>query len=347
MTISAGWYDDGSGARRWWDGSGWTEHVANDAEAAPAPAPPSAVAEPEPFIPPYTPPVENERAGASGSSAYAEHRGYGNDRTGSPDNGQPGAAYPGAGYPGATPQTPHYPGAGFPVRGVPLAQAPPLAFPWVGLSGLVAAVIGTVLACVPVIAIVGWVLLGAGFALSLVSLFVRAKKWAGISGIGVAVVGAFIALAVGLVSSGLTDAASTDDERPGDGSAETTVEGETIDILDLDLGDCLPYLDGEEDLYEVTLVPCEQPHDSEVYFVFSMPEDAGFPGNDALTDEAISRCETAFEEFVGMSYEESELDYWWFVPTKATWNYNDDRAVQCLIFSYDGDVEGSLEGAAR
>ncbi|MFT4287302.1 DUF2510 domain-containing protein [Nocardioides sp.] len=27
-TIPPGWYDDGSGAQRWWDGLGWTEHTA-------------------------------------------------------------------------------------------------------------------------------------------------------------------------------------------------------------------------------------------------------------------------------------------------------------------------------
>src|SRR4051794_9629827 len=28
MTTAPGWYDDGHGAMRWWDGANWTEHVA-------------------------------------------------------------------------------------------------------------------------------------------------------------------------------------------------------------------------------------------------------------------------------------------------------------------------------
>ena len=28
MTTPAGWYDDGSGRQRWWDGTQWTEHFA-------------------------------------------------------------------------------------------------------------------------------------------------------------------------------------------------------------------------------------------------------------------------------------------------------------------------------
>lgn len=31
----AGWYDDGSGAMRWWDGSAWTEQVQPKASGAP------------------------------------------------------------------------------------------------------------------------------------------------------------------------------------------------------------------------------------------------------------------------------------------------------------------------
>ncbi len=36
MTTPAGWYDDGSGRSRWWDGSQWTAHFADDQKAGPA-----------------------------------------------------------------------------------------------------------------------------------------------------------------------------------------------------------------------------------------------------------------------------------------------------------------------
>ncbi|WP_082539217.1 DUF2510 domain-containing protein [Microbacterium sp. Root553] len=34
MSMPAGWYDDGSGRQRWWDGARWTEHLAPDGSAA-------------------------------------------------------------------------------------------------------------------------------------------------------------------------------------------------------------------------------------------------------------------------------------------------------------------------
>lgn len=38
MSALAGWYDDGSGTQRWWDGEKWTEHVAPQSAVDAAPA---------------------------------------------------------------------------------------------------------------------------------------------------------------------------------------------------------------------------------------------------------------------------------------------------------------------
>jgi hypothetical protein len=57
---SPGWYDDGTGAQRWWDGARWTDHTQVAApEGAPAPTTPAVSGE-------YPP-----EAGGPASSAYA------------------------------------------------------------------------------------------------------------------------------------------------------------------------------------------------------------------------------------------------------------------------------------
>ncbi|BDV31536.1 DUF2510 domain-containing protein [Microbacterium terricola] len=56
-TTPPGWYDDGHGALRWWDGAQWTEHVA-EPDAAPAPAQEAPAAQapaPAPEQPVYDP----------------------------------------------------------------------------------------------------------------------------------------------------------------------------------------------------------------------------------------------------------------------------------------------------
>lgn len=42
MGAPAGWYDDGSGRHRWWDGQNWTEHL-RDLPQQPAPPEPAPV----------------------------------------------------------------------------------------------------------------------------------------------------------------------------------------------------------------------------------------------------------------------------------------------------------------
>ncbi|WP_194410710.1 DUF2510 domain-containing protein [Microbacterium cremeum] len=100
-TTPPGWYDDGHGAMRWWDGSHWTEHVAQPDPEPSADAPteaeivaayPAQSADPAGAYPPHP----GDPAGAypphpGDPAAYmAAHPGYG------------AAGYPGGGFAAAT-----------------------------------------------------------------------------------------------------------------------------------------------------------------------------------------------------------------------------------------------------
>ena len=412
MTIPAGWYDDGSGRRRWWDGSAWTQHTLA-APATPttpaAPATPAAEADAAAVAAQHPASAENDdstEASAAGAPADAAATvplddaavdstptsGPATDSTpvdsthpvGSPTVGAPAPpqdaaanaaftapwALPGAasteqptvpvsaapGYPGSVSQpgwgAPNtYPGAAQPAWGAPVAAASPRRFPILGVIALGLAVLGAVLSCVPAIAIAGWAMLGLAFVLGIVSLFFRAPKWPGIAGMGVSVLGSFLAVAVVLISFGST---GTSPETGGTPIAPPTTapsdgptvpdDAEQVGWADLEVGQCIPYIDWEEDVYYVPVVSCDEPHTDEVYLTFDI-DDGDFPGDEEVSRIADERCIAEFETFVGHAYADSVLDFYWSVPTQRTWRMG-DREVVCIVYSYE-DVTGTLQGAAR
>lgn len=352
MTTPAGWYDDGSGDLRWWDGQQWTTHVrsaehtppaapaptAADATEAEAAVPDIPPAPEQPFAPPYALPGQEHPLPGSGTTApYGTNTPYGSNTP----YGTTAAHDATAPY-GAAPAAP------------PRRRISP-----VGVAGLAAAVIGVVLACIPPVALAGWVLLGIALVVSIVSLFLRGAKWPGIAGLSVAIVGSALAGAVALVTLGLTAAVEAGagstpapspsaSEAPSPAPDPSEIEGaEMVAFEDLAVGDCLPYVDytDVDQISELPVVPCDQPHTDEVFYIFEV-EDGEFPGDSALQETAWDGCLAQFESFVGLTYEQSELDFYSYQPTKGSWNRADDRAIQCIVYSYE-DVTGSLQGSGR
>lgn len=330
MTTPAGWYDDGSGRQRWWDGEQWTEHVApvvetpateTSTQASPAPetaaseaAATEAAAPAAPASAPFETdfPAAAEHSAADGtpgnsesaasietgdslhsvaavegggiwsdsstsSPAEGDHGGSpapsaeeippyatpsGGDASGYPGSaptapnaasGYPGAAptYPGAApsYPGAAPT---YPTAGYGAPGrYPGSPAPtgPARLSVVGLVGLGLAGLGTILSCIPFTVGFGWILLGAGFIVSLISLFLKGRKWPGISGLILSFVGAIIAvvMAIFFVGAALSEAirdlptpppaSESDTESTPPPSTEPDEDSSTVQVEEGSIGD--------------------------------------------------------------------------------------------------------------
>lgn len=161
----------------------------------------------------------------------------------------------------------------------------------------------------------------------------------------VALAGSTIVLSAALTGCGIAGSVFSGGDAQRDEDGNVTQEKE-IDIFSLKVGDCLSAdaLTGGE-TSSAPVVPCDQPHPYEVYAEFEL-EDGEFPGTDAIEAPAMEFCDTEFEKFVGVGYQESALDYTWFEPTAESWSA-DDRLVQCIIGDPAGDVEGSLKGAAR
>ncbi len=247
MTTPAGWYDDGSGKQRWWDGQQWTEHFAPESETPAEPETPAA----ETAAGSEAPQDWSSTSGDSLDDTVMRPTGDATP-TSSDADAQPTEAYSAPGdtaayasndsYPGATPAVPAYEaapsypespaayappappaptypggadaGAGYPGAGAGGYGTPeePKKMSIIGLVGLGLAVLGTILGCIPPVMVIGWVLLGLGFIVSIVSLFLKGKKWPGIVGLSVAVVGTIISIIVAAVFFTMSFATALQDE---------------------------------------------------------------------------------------------------------------------------------------
>ncbi len=101
-----------------------------------------------------------------------------------------------------------------------------------------------------------------------------------------------------------------------------------------------------DEISDVPVVPCAEPHDNEVFYEFSMP-DGDYPGDDAFDAAATEQCDPQFASFVGTDYADSVLAYSTLTPTSDGWDQVGDRVVQCAVYDPSGKTTGTLEGSAR
>jgi hypothetical protein len=144
----------------------------------------------------------------------------------------------------------------------------------------------------------------------------------------------------------LAVAACSSDEPSRDAAGNIDESG-AASVFSLQVGDCFNDEAGAGDVItDVPVVPCDEPHDNEVFFEFAMT-DAVFPGNDAAIESGALRCLEQFQPFVGSDYLESELEIFPITPTAQSWE-DGDRIVYCVLYALDlSKLEGSMRGSNR
>lgn len=137
----------------------------------------------------------------------------------------------------------------------------------------------------------------------------------------------------------------TGDETERDESGDVVEEGE-VGALSLQVGDCLDSA-VQTEVDQVPVVPCAEPHDSEVFALFDLP-DGDFPGAEAVIEEAETGCAgDRFSDYVGIEYLQSQYLISYLLPTEQTWDAVDDREIVCLVTGPDAEpLVGSVEGRA-
>ena len=140
--------------------------------------------------------------------------------------------------------------------------------------------------------------------------------------------------------------ASCADEPNRDESGEIN-ETEDVDPNTLQAGDCFndPETGSTTAVTSLEAVPCEEPHDNEVFHVFDL-DDGDFPGADEVKQLGLEGCEPELEGYVGATAEDAGLAVVPVTPTDQSWNDTDDRTVLCALYNADGsEITGSLEGS--
>lgn len=137
------------------------------------------------------------------------------------------------------------------------------------------------------------------------------------------------------------------------GQAERDNEGQitsagSMAAIDLQVGDCFDHEfdeTGEEEVGTVRGLPCSEPHAYEVFAIHSFGP-GGYPTEEEMDGVFVDQCLTAFDSFVGVVYEESELWVEMLFPTLEGWNEG-DRSFTCFLFEPDIALTGSMRGANR
>ena len=117
------------------------------------------------------------------------------------------------------------------------------------------------------------------------------------------------ALALAVVLSGCAGldvfGARGEPERDAD-TKEITSSGQA-DVFAIEVGDCLDEASADE-VSEVPVVPCREPHDEEVFSEFLLTETER-PGAEPTEPSSTPRCDAAYAAGVGVPRHESARDW--------------------------------------
>jgi len=107
----------------------------------------------------------------------------------------------------------------------------------------------------------------------------------------------------------------------------------------LKAGDCIRTLDESSAIYDLPVVPCTQPHEAEVYHVFTLP-DGDYPGQAAVEQAGDAQCDAAFESYNTEANADLGISY--LYPRSQDWSR--DKGITCIAISTDGTRTTSMTG---
>ncbi len=156
------------------------------------------------------------------------------------------------------------------------------------------------------------------------------------------------------ILSASCSATSEQDATVRDPSGAVESAGD-VGVFALQLADCFndPSLSGATvadeaaEIEEVSAVPCDTPHDFQVFGQFDVSDATEYPGETALVDQADTGCVDRFEAFVGLDFASSRYGLSYLYPTPDTWAAG-DREILCSLGDPAGEkLTADAQGSAQ
>lgn len=149
-------------------------------------------------------------------------------------------------------------------------------------------------------------------------------------------------------SSTASSSSSSSSASSSSSSSAADVEGRTISVYDVEVGNCIAEKTAATDDQlladdEVTVVDCGAPHREEVYYVTDMTETEIPLDSDSAgwEDIGIDYCTDPFETYTGTDVLHSDYSYSFWHPSEGSWKQG-DKEIVCLI-SHEEDHSGSVK----
>jgi len=125
----------------------------------------------------------------------------------------------------------------------------------------------------------------------------------------------------------------------------TVITGNQTAVRDLTVGTCFDEKSTKESVYAYAWpVDCTAAHDSEVFFVGTLPE-GDYPSDDTVQTYVVDKCTPAFEKYVGIAYGDSKLQVYYIFADKDGWGAGNHSLV-CYAFDPSGRTT-SVKGVAK
>lgn len=134
-------------------------------------------------------------------------------------------------------------------------------------------------------------------------------------------------------------------EATRDESGEVIEGNDETNVFTLRVGDCGNAPADNEVVSTIPTVPCDEPHDFEIYLSHIMTQ-TEYPGQDAIAAEADEVCLGGFTDFIGLPYSDSQYYFSYYFPTEGSWAEG-DREVLCFVYDQAGQITGSLENIGQ